>query len=755
MRLSVLATLSGTFATAAGLSLVSAYFAAGAIETASQRIVTVALGRAGLDWAEVDTDGLQVFLYGTAPDEAERFSALSIAGTEVDTARLIDQMLVEERAAIAAPRFSVEILRNDAGLSLIGLIPAQTDRTALLQQFERVSGGVPVADFLETADYPAPDGWEPALRFARSALEDLPRSKISVSDGAVAIKAVAADDAELRRLESTLARSTPDEVTLALDLSAPRPVIAPFALRLEVGEGFARLSPCTADSPETQAAIFAAAADAGLDGKVDCRIGLGVPSPDWGDAALSGIAAIGSLGGGTLSLTNMDLRLTALMGTDEALYDRVVGELGATLPEGFALRATLPPLPPQTEDGEPDIPEFTVTLSPEGDVQIRGRLSDERARDTANSLALAAFGTGAVRMAARLDPDLPRDWPVRTLAAVEALAHLSSGAATVTPDRVSVMGRTGSVETSSVVAALLADKLGTDAAFDLDVTYVERLDPANAIPTPEECEAGITEIIGDRKITFEPSSATLDGSAEDILDELAELLRQCGDLELEIGGHTDSQGREIMNQQLSQERAQSVLDGLRDRLVPVHGYTVVGYGETQPIADNETEEGREINRRIEFRLIPPEPVVEEQTTLETLSNPVTSTTSVVSEDPLLSPVDDDDGDGPTAAALVEGTFTQNADDGGADDGDAEAAADDAPSPEDPAEPETASETSEATASDADDGGSEPAEDAAETGAEADDGAGDDADASDAPAEDQGQDAGAGEADAETQEAQDE
>jgi OOP family OmpA-OmpF porin len=128
--------------------------------------------------------------------------------------------------------------------------------------------------------------------------------------------------------------------------------------------------------------------------------------------------------------------------------------------------------------------------------------------------------------------------------------------------------------------------------------------------------AKVKAVLDTQQITFEPGSGTLDAAAEPVIDEIAEILRACEEisLKLEIQGHTDSQGREEMNQALSQTRAQSVLNALHDRRILTSGFTAVGYGETTPIADNQTEEGREANRRIEFVLIRPG---EESTTEET------------------------------------------------------------------------------------------------------------------------------------------
>lgn len=605
MRLSAVFTIAATFLLAALLSLVAARFSVTVIEDGSREAVRTTLIREGLDWARVDADGLQVFLAGTAPSEASRFKALSVAGRIVDAARMIDQMLVEDSGNIAPPRFSVEILRNDQGISLIGLIPAATDRAALRADIADVAGEAKVVDLLETADYPPPESWGEALAFAVASLEKLPRSKVSVGAERVVITAMADSPAGKRSLKTELAADAPAGVSLALDISAPRPVIAPFTLRFLIEDGEARFDACSADTEAARATILEAAAEAGLAGGAACTIGLGVPSPKWARAASAAIAALAELGSGSVTITDADVSLVAARGTPQARFDTVVGELETALPELFALHAVLPE-PPEEEAGE--VPEFLATLSPEGLVQIRGRVSSARLRKTATTFARARFASDAVHMAARVAEDLPQDWPLRVLAGLESLSYLAHGAVTVTPDMVSVSGDTGHKGTGSMIAGYLSEKLGEGALFAIDVTYEEALDPVASLPTPEECAAQIKSILAETKINFEPGSARIDQDGANVIDGIAAVLKECGQIRMEIAGHTDSQGRESMNQQLSQSRARAVLNALRERRVLTSSFRAVGYGESQPIADNDTEAGREANRRIEFRLIRPEEV---------------------------------------------------------------------------------------------------------------------------------------------------
>ena len=102
--------------------------------------------------------------------------------------------------------------------------------------------------------------------------------------------------------------------------------------------------------------------------------------------------------------------------------------------------------------------------------------------------------------------------------------------------------------------------------------------------------------------TFEFDSAQLTSAGRRYLDKMAAMLRGQPELTVEIIGHTDSLGAETYNQELSQARAESVLNYLADKGVEHARLTATGRGESQPVASNETEEGRARNRRVAFWL---------------------------------------------------------------------------------------------------------------------------------------------------------
>lgn len=123
-------------------------------------------------------------------------------------------------------------------------------------------------------------------------------------------------------------------------------------------------------------------------------------------------------------------------------------------------------------------------------------------------------------------------------------------------------------------------------------------------PTLDRCNDETLAILERSRINFLTGSAQLDARSVRAVNALSGAVQHClindSSFRIEVGGHTDAQGDEESNQTLSEERAAAVRDALIARGVGPGALTAVGYGETQPIADNETEEGRAQNRRTTF-----------------------------------------------------------------------------------------------------------------------------------------------------------
>ncbi len=105
-------------------------------------------------------------------------------------------------------------------------------------------------------------------------------------------------------------------------------------------------------------------------------------------------------------------------------------------------------------------------------------------------------------------------------------------------------------------------------------------------------------------ITFESGKSALSPNFTPVLDSVGEVLKEYKDTAIEIGGHTDNKGKAEANQVLSKQRADTVAAYLRGKGVAGARISAVGYGLSQPIADNTTEEGRGQNRRVEVTLTP-------------------------------------------------------------------------------------------------------------------------------------------------------
>jgi OOP family OmpA-OmpF porin len=125
--------------------------------------------------------------------------------------------------------------------------------------------------------------------------------------------------------------------------------------------------------------------------------------------------------------------------------------------------------------------------------------------------------------------------------------------------------------------------------------------PPNTRVDGDGCPLG--KIIDLKGLHFEFNKTRLMPDAETILNWAAAILKKYPDMKVEVAGHTDSVGSVKYNQKLSEGRAQAVKDYLVNAGIPETQMTVKGYGKAEPVVSNDTDEGRERNRRVELRIL--------------------------------------------------------------------------------------------------------------------------------------------------------
>jgi OOP family OmpA-OmpF porin len=236
-----------------------------------------------------------------------------------------------------------------------------------------------------------------------------------------------------------------------------------------------------------------------------------------------------------------------------------------------------------------------------GAVVLSGAVPDETARRVIETYAAARFGQSELQPVLTLaGPGVPTGWEAASLVALDALSGVSVGTAELSPGRISVIGAVASPATAGRLHRLMEGEAPAGYAVETALSVDLPSHVAAVALSPRRCAVVLGAAVRAQPIAFAPGSAVFETGSGEALDRLGAVFRRCDSGRIEIGGHTDSQGSQGLNQRLSQARAEAVLDALLARGVPLDRMSAQGYGEAGPVATNETEAGRALNRRIEF-----------------------------------------------------------------------------------------------------------------------------------------------------------
>jgi OOP family OmpA-OmpF porin len=142
-----------------------------------------------------------------------------------------------------------------------------------------------------------------------------------------------------------------------------------------------------------------------------------------------------------------------------------------------------------------------------------------------------------------------------------------------------------------------------------DKIMVTAAQPAAPEPPPPPKKKRKAQLLGKKieileKVMFDYNKATIKVESHELLNDVAEVIKENPSItKIRVEGHTDSDGSDKYNKDLSQKRADAVKKFLVKAGIAEDKLEAVGYGEERPIADNSTDEGKEKNRRVEFNIV--------------------------------------------------------------------------------------------------------------------------------------------------------
>jgi OmpA-OmpF porin, OOP family len=315
------------------------------------------------------------------------------------------------------------------------------------------------------------------------------------------------------------------------------------------------------------------------------NLSRGAP-PRFDNAALLLIDQVNKLKDGKITISDSNVSLSG-MARDLGGREAIAAAL-KNLPDGFSVAANEIKAPPYIFQAYKDPVAVTLTLT--------GYVPDNNVHATIVAAAGRKFFSEKVVDNLKASVGAPSGFANAVVPALGALSRLSTGTLVVSDREVKLSGDAFyDAAPAQIRSGLIKDfPQGWQLKADISVK------PAAAPVDATVCQQLLSELLAKGTIRFVSGLSTLDPDSAGLLDHLIEIALRCPTVNIEVAGHTDADGPEGFNQALSEKRAEVVTDYLVKAGLPASRFTAVGYGSTQPIASNETDEGKAHNRRIEF-----------------------------------------------------------------------------------------------------------------------------------------------------------
>ena len=479
----------------------------------------------------------------------------------------------------------------EGALSFGGFVPSDTVRAELGRKAKAAFKAVDIADRADLADG-APDGFAFAAGTVIEQLALLKSGAVDINGKDLNFTGQAADETTALAVRKTLRSVIPQSYKLNEQIGYPRdaPAAASGYVMAIASDGAAIEVSGSVPSEASRVALVDAVR-ARFPGKtVADKLSVASGAPDgWQQCIVAGLAALPRLKSGRAQLADKKLSVTGA--TDEySVAESVPIDVKAAVGQSCQSETKIE----FSGKARADL-SWKAVRGADRRIVLQGETPDATSRVRITQAAQNLIPGVSVADQMTVAGASSQVWLPVAIRGLEQLAKLNTGEAALVGQQLTITGVAVNDSVANAIHTAMASGLpegftGRDKVTIMTAVEVEA----------DKCEDMMRATTERGVINFSRASADLTQDSSETLKELAEIANDCPDFRIEIEGHTDSEGTDERNQRLSDRRARAVADYLVQLGVPQGRLSAIGYGASRPISDNDTEDGRAKNRRIEF-----------------------------------------------------------------------------------------------------------------------------------------------------------
>jgi OmpA-OmpF porin, OOP family len=578
--------------------------------------------KAKAPWASATFDGRDATVSGVSPSPAVQKAAEDTVNSVFGVRRVDNKTTV---MAEAKP-YLWSAAREGNKVTLGGFAPDEAIKSKIVADTKTALPNTEVVDQMKIARG-VPTVFGAATAYSLAQLARLPDGKASLSDAALTITGTA-PSADIYQMAT--AAGLPQGVGGSVQIGLP--AVSPYTWQAQKA-GQAITLTGYAPSAEVKAKIAEAAKVAAPNATVtdQMRLAAGAPAglETMATAAFNHLAGLTS---GIASLTGANYSLTGVAPTVDA-FNRVMAAAKA-LPAGFA--------PVKADVTAPAISPYTWSAVRNGPaITLSGYVPDEATKVANAAAARAAVPNAMVTDQQSIGAGAPNGLAGMAAYAINQLGRMNSGTASLSNTAYTI---TGAAPSAALRDETIAGTTRLPAGYTLARQEISApaaaapapapVPPAPAVPAPvvvvppppvvvappppppapaqvvvapppppvslvDTCQQQFNALLND-PILFATDSDAIQPVSYILLGRLSGVAKTCPTRTIEISAHTDTDGSSVYNQDLSERRARAVVEFLVREGVAGINLKSVGYGDTKPIAPNDTPANKQKNRRVEF-----------------------------------------------------------------------------------------------------------------------------------------------------------